>query len=300
MEARRVRDGTLAASSRSVQVVFDYAAQRTAPIPGHAPREAGSAGERLVHRRVTPTASSRDLRMHNPKGYARPELLVAPEELAARLGPAADGPAGGASEPAEPRPVLVDLRPAEAYAGGAYPGRGASRPFRHQPGRHRSGAARCLPLDSRPPAGRARRGRGPSGGGVRRAVRHPRGARLLVPGAVRPPRRADAGRRVRRLGSAPAGPSRARPRRRFPAAGRPAARPPAWPPGATCGDRLGRGDAGDPRHAQRRRAPRRQRARPAGRAPYPARSTSSGRATWARTARSSRLPSCGRCTRRPA
>ena len=60
--------------------------------------------------------------MQNPKGYARPELLVAPEELAARLGPAADGPAGGGSEPAEPRPVLVDLRPAEAYAAGHIPG----------------------------------------------------------------------------------------------------------------------------------------------------------------------------------
>ena len=33
MEARRVRDGALVATSRSVQVVFDYAAQRTAPIP---------------------------------------------------------------------------------------------------------------------------------------------------------------------------------------------------------------------------------------------------------------------------
>ena len=60
--------------------------------------------------------------MQNPKGYARPELLVAPEELAARLGPAADGPAGGGSGPAEPRPVLVDLRPAEAYAAGHIPG----------------------------------------------------------------------------------------------------------------------------------------------------------------------------------
>lgn len=33
MEARRVRDGALAALSRSVQVVFDYAAQRPALIP---------------------------------------------------------------------------------------------------------------------------------------------------------------------------------------------------------------------------------------------------------------------------
>ena len=33
MEVRRVRDGAVVATSRSVQVVFDYAAQRTAPIP---------------------------------------------------------------------------------------------------------------------------------------------------------------------------------------------------------------------------------------------------------------------------
>ena len=48
--------------------------------------------------------------MDNPKGYARPELLIAPQELADRLEPAAGGP------------VLVDLRPAEAYAAGHIPG----------------------------------------------------------------------------------------------------------------------------------------------------------------------------------
>lgn len=60
--------------------------------------------------------------MENPKGYARPELLIAPAELAARLGSAAGEPAGGGSEPAEPLPVLIDLRPAEAYAAGHVPG----------------------------------------------------------------------------------------------------------------------------------------------------------------------------------
>lgn len=60
--------------------------------------------------------------MDNPKGYAHPELLIAPQELAARLEPAAGGPADGGSEPAESRPVLVDLRPAEAYAAGHIPG----------------------------------------------------------------------------------------------------------------------------------------------------------------------------------
>ena len=48
--------------------------------------------------------------MDNPKGYARPELLIAPQELADQPGSAAGGP------------VLVDLRPAEAYAAGHIPG----------------------------------------------------------------------------------------------------------------------------------------------------------------------------------
>ena len=60
--------------------------------------------------------------MDNPKGYARPELLIAPRELAARLEPTAGEPERGASESAEPRPVLIDLRPAEAYAAGHIPG----------------------------------------------------------------------------------------------------------------------------------------------------------------------------------
>ena len=60
--------------------------------------------------------------MDNPKGYARPELLIAPQELADRLGSVAGGQAGGGSEPAEPRPALIDLRPAEAFAAGHIPG----------------------------------------------------------------------------------------------------------------------------------------------------------------------------------
>ena len=48
--------------------------------------------------------------MDNPKGYARPELLIAPKELADRLELAAGGPS------------LIDLRPAEAYAAGHIPG----------------------------------------------------------------------------------------------------------------------------------------------------------------------------------
>ena len=60
--------------------------------------------------------------MENPKGYARPELLIAPEELAAGLGLAGDAAAGSAQGPAEPLPTLIDLRPAEAYAAGHIPG----------------------------------------------------------------------------------------------------------------------------------------------------------------------------------
>ena len=49
----------------------------------------------------------------NPKGYANPELLIAPAELAARLG----------LSDADRVPVtLIDLRPAEDYAAGHLPG----------------------------------------------------------------------------------------------------------------------------------------------------------------------------------
>lgn len=45
----------------------------------------------------------------NPKGYRHPELLITPEALASRL---------AAADP----PTLIDLRPAEQYAGGHLPG----------------------------------------------------------------------------------------------------------------------------------------------------------------------------------
>ncbi len=60
--------------------------------------------------------------MENPKGYANPELLIGPSELAERVGrhPAeAPGPASGAAGEV---PVLLDLRPAEAFAAGHIPG----------------------------------------------------------------------------------------------------------------------------------------------------------------------------------
>lgn len=49
----------------------------------------------------------------NPKGYANPELLIAPAELAGRL-----GLSGGDRVPV----TLIDLRPAEDYAAGHLPG----------------------------------------------------------------------------------------------------------------------------------------------------------------------------------
>ena len=57
--------------------------------------------------------------MENPKGYANPELLIEPSELADWLGlSAGEGASGRAGQP----PVLLDLRPAEAFAAGHIPG----------------------------------------------------------------------------------------------------------------------------------------------------------------------------------
>ena len=58
--------------------------------------------------------------MENPKGYTNPGLLIDPSELAGRLDPgrAGDARSGGADN----RFVLLDLRPAEAFAAGHIPG----------------------------------------------------------------------------------------------------------------------------------------------------------------------------------
>lgn len=58
--------------------------------------------------------------MENPKGYANPALLIEPSTLAARLGlpSAAGSPLSAAGNP----PVVLDLRPAEAFAAGHVPG----------------------------------------------------------------------------------------------------------------------------------------------------------------------------------
>lgn len=52
--------------------------------------------------------------VENPKGYANPELLIEPSALARRLGL----DAGEKPPAAEDAPVLLDLRPAEAFAAG--------------------------------------------------------------------------------------------------------------------------------------------------------------------------------------
>ena len=56
----------------------------------------------------------------NPKGYANPQLLITPDELAQRLGLAASP--GQASGQGAQSPVVLDLRPAEAFAAGHIPG----------------------------------------------------------------------------------------------------------------------------------------------------------------------------------
>ena len=58
--------------------------------------------------------------MENPKGYANPGLLIGPSELADRLGLGA--PEATTPGPAAQAPVVLDLRPAEAFAAGHVPG----------------------------------------------------------------------------------------------------------------------------------------------------------------------------------
>ena len=57
----------------------------------------------------------------NPKGYAVPELLLTAAELADRLDRAPGAAAGPPDEDAG-APVVIDLRPAEAFAAGHLPG----------------------------------------------------------------------------------------------------------------------------------------------------------------------------------
>lgn len=77
---------------------------------GHAERDAAPAPDGGPR---APGGGRSD--MENPKGYANPELLIEPPALARRLGLGAGGSPPAAAEDA---PVLLDLRPAEAFAAG--------------------------------------------------------------------------------------------------------------------------------------------------------------------------------------
>ena len=54
----------------------------------------------------------------NPKGYANPELLITPAELARQLGVQSGSAAGHPPAQGDGAPVVLDLRPAEAFAAG--------------------------------------------------------------------------------------------------------------------------------------------------------------------------------------
>ncbi len=60
--------------------------------------------------------------MANPKGYANPGLLITPDALAGQLGVAAGSAARRPPADRARIPVVIDLRPAEAFAAGHIPG----------------------------------------------------------------------------------------------------------------------------------------------------------------------------------
>lgn len=63
-----------------------------------------------------------DARVQNPKGYDCPALLIDPPELAGRLGLAGGRSAAAPPAAEAPATVVIDLRPAEAFAAGHIPG----------------------------------------------------------------------------------------------------------------------------------------------------------------------------------
>ena len=157
------------------------------------------------------------------KGYPNAQLLISPEELSRATG-----------EPGAPRPLLVDLRPPEAYAAG------------HVHGAVHLDLFGVSLIDTDPAPLKAfmwmiehllaTRGvqADDAGRRLRRAVGDPRGARVLVSRVLRPSVGAAARRRVRRLDAGgPAGHARGR-RRRRPAMDGDARAEGASPPGATC------------------------------------------------------------------
>ena len=174
-----------------------------------------------------------------------------------------------------------------------HPRRRASRPVRHQPGRHRSGAAEGLPLDYRAPAGLARR-RTPTA-----KWSSTTSSRASAPRAAFGSSSSSA---TRRRGCSTAASARGG-RRRVTTSRRAGRHRMAW----HAAGRDHRDLARRPRRLGRddvvildTRTPESTTARPSAppaAARSPARSTSSGRTTSTPTAASSPLPNCGRCTR---
>ena len=191
--------------------------------------------------------------------------------------------------------LLLDLRPADAYAAG------------HIPGAVHLDLWGVSLIDTDPAPLKAfmwmiehlfaTRGVAGDDAGrrLRRSVRHPRRARVLVSRVLRPSVGARARRRLRRLDArGAAGDARGGAGRRH-ASGR--GRRSRTTPSRPGSDVRGRASASrrrvHPRHAQRRRisAARPSARRAAARSLAPC--TSSGRAIWRPTATSSRRPSCG-------
>ena len=107
----------------------------------------------------------------------------------------AECPSARDSSRARPRPrrrrprrrSCIDLRPPEDYRGRSHSRRGAPRSLGCGPHRHRSGAAEGVHVDDRAPAcSPAASTRQTPGRRLRRAVRDPRRARVLVPRVLRP------------------------------------------------------------------------------------------------------------------
>ena len=151
----------------------------SAPSPkfGHAPVEPTNVDE-------PPRCST----IPGMKGYANPQLLIAPRALAAEL-----------ERSETSRPLVLDLRPAEALHRRTRSRRHPHQSLGPQPDRHRSRAAQRLHVDDRARARDSRRHRVDAGRRLRRAVRRPRRAGVLVSRVLRSSVGARARRRIRRV-----------------------------------------------------------------------------------------------------
>ena len=221
------------------------------------------------------------------KGYAHPELLVTAAELSHEIAEAPD------------RLLLLDVRPAHQFAAGHLPHAVHLESVRPQP--HDSDPA---PLKSflwviehllaEPRCQR----RSPCGG-VRRDVGYPRRARVLVSRVLRAPRVRvlDGGARAWRPPGSPCRTDAVAPTATEWTGTRRTELLATW---KDVSDRLGRADTAILDTRSRRRVLRDARFARRAAASFLARCTSNGRATWGRTARSSRPRSCAPCTSRRA